>query len=206
MRIDNKQEELNTYLDMMEKSITRSESFISQIVSYSKNKRMDIHHERLDILELINEVFENHRFVKGNERIVKEVSVVNSTPFYSDRNRLTIIFNNLISNAIRYADPEKETSYIKINISINEDEAIIEFADNGIGIGEEHVAKIFDMFYRANTNSKGSGLGLFLFKETLKRLKGFASVESTLGKGTQFFMRIPNFRSQAHRQQELLLN
>ncbi len=206
MRHDNKQEGLGVYLDMMEKSINRSENFISQIVNFSKNKRMNIHAEELSLDEIISEVFESHRFVNGNERILKSVTITKNTTFYSDRNRITILFNNLISNAIRYTDLSKEKSYIKINISITEEEASIEFVDNGVGIGEEHVGKIFDMFYRANISSKGSGLGLFIFKETLKRLKGFATVESTLGKGTQFFIRIPNLQSNFLSQQELLLN
>ncbi len=206
MRIDNKQEELVAYLDMMEKSINRSESFISQIVSYSKNKRMEIHPERLNLKNLIWEIFESHKFVNGNEKIMKEVNIDDAIPFYSDFNRLTVLFNNLISNAIRYADFDRANSFIKINIIVYEEEVIIKFADNGVGIGKEHVGKIFDMFYRAHTDSKGSGLGLFLFKETLKRLKGFASVESDLGKGTIFFIRIPNLSNSLSLQQELQLD
>jgi signal transduction histidine kinase len=69
---------------------------------------------------------------------------------------------------------------------------MIDFIDNGIGIGEEHVTRVFDMFYRANVGSKGSGLGLFIFKETVAKLKGWVSLSSTLGEGTSYRIQIPN--------------
>jgi signal transduction histidine kinase len=77
-------------------------------------------------------------------------------------------------------------------VVINETEIFIEFSDNGVGIGIEHIGKIFNMFYRANTKSKGSGLGLFIFKETIAKLKGLVTVESELGIGTKFVIQLPN--------------
>jgi signal transduction histidine kinase len=64
--------------------------------------------------------------------------------------------------------------------------------DNGEGIGKEHLDKIYDMFFRATTNSHGSGLGLYIVKETLAKLNGNIQVESELGKWTKFTVKIPN--------------
>jgi signal transduction histidine kinase len=193
MRYDNRQENLVVYFDMMEKSIQRSDAFIAQIVSFSKNKRLLIKPERLDLYQLVEEVFEGHSFPAGNGRLTRETVIEEVAPFYSDRNRVTILLNNLISNAIRYSDPGKEQSYIKLFLTVNELEATVEVRDNGIGIGPEHIDKIFDMFYRASTDSKGSGLGLFVFHETLKRLKGQVRVTSTPGEGSSFFIILPNY-------------
>jgi len=77
-------------------------------------------------------------------------------------------------------------------VEVTEEEAYIEFSDNGIGIGEEHLHRIFDMFYRANHNAKGSGLGLFIFKETLTKLNGTVRVKSREGEGTTFSIQLPN--------------
>ncbi|MCI0750209.1 MAG: HAMP domain-containing histidine kinase, partial [Flammeovirgaceae bacterium] len=63
------------------------------------------------------------------------------------------------------------------------------FTDNGIGIAEEYVEKIFRMFFRANADSKGSGLGLYIVKGVVEKLKGTLSVQSTLGEGTSFVFR-----------------
>ncbi len=72
---------------------------------------------------------------------------------------MMIVFSNLISNAIKYADREKEHSDVMIRIEVTQKEAFVEFSDNGVGIEQEHIAHIFDMFYRAHDTSKGSGLG-----------------------------------------------
>lgn len=205
MRYENKQLELLPYIDMMEKSINRSENFISQIVSYSKNKKLESVIEELNLHELISTSIKDHQFIEGSSAIKKMITIDETVPFYSDRNRLSIIFNNLVSNAIKYADLTKEEPSVKIAIKVSEEEAAIEFIDNGLGIDEVHVKSIFKMFYRAHLNSKGSGLGLFIFKETISRMKGHATVESVVGQGTKFFIRLPNQYTSVDTQQELAL-
>ena len=192
VRHENKQDNLNIYIDMMEKSIHRSESFISQIVSFFKNKRMDLHQEQLDLRAIITHALEDHQFIEGADKIKYDISIVGGEPFYSDKIRLTIIFNNLISNAIKYADYSKPESFLNIIIEINSREARIHVLDNGLGISSEHIDNIFNMFYRAHDTSKGSGLGLFIFKETITRLQGDVAVTSEAGAGTRFVITIPN--------------
>ena len=189
---ENADTRLNEYFVMMENSIHRMEDFISQIVGYSKNKRLEVEHEAIDLNNLLHDVFDAHRYSEGANKIEMQVNVMREAPFYSDRGRVMTLLNNLVSNAIRYADPTKEKPFIKATVMVTEEAMNLEFADNGQGIAEEHLGKIFDMFYRANTRSKGSGLGLFIFMETLEKLKGNVSVESKLGVGTSFHVRLPN--------------
>jgi signal transduction histidine kinase len=205
MRIDNKQPELMPYLDMMQGSIKRQEDFIAQIVNYTKNKKLEITAEPLDLKKIIHEIFQNHEFIEGASEIEKYIHIREDVPFYCDRNRINIVFNNLISNAIRYCDHDKKEKYIQIRIHLSPKEATIEFADNGIGIEKEHLSKIFDMFYRANINSKGSGLGLFIFKEAIQKLNGLITVESEVKAGTKFFLQIPNLIESHHMQTHLPL-
>ncbi len=202
---ENRQSNLVPYFNMMQTSIHRQEDFIVQIVSYAKNKKMDIFREKLDLHKIISEIFESHRFLEGAERIEKRIEIKEICYLFSDRNRLMIIFNNLISNAFRYADPTKEKPFIHIKIRISFTEITIEFNDNGLGIEQEHLGRIFDMFYRANINSKGSGLGLYIFKETILKLGGLVSVESQPGTGTKFFITLPNLYTSNEREIELPL-
>lgn len=194
IRLENKQPELAHYFDRMDKSIQRQEMFITQIASFSKNKIMKVKAEKIDLLMLLNEIIEYHQYIPGAEKIKKEINVHNpdGIAFYSDPNRISILFNNLLSNAIRYADFSKPNPFIRVDIRIRKTEITIDFADNGIGIAQEHLDKIFDMFYRAHADSKGSGLGLFIFDKTIKRMKGEAHVYSEEGKGTTFHIRLPN--------------
>jgi signal transduction histidine kinase len=197
MRLENKQPELAHYFDRMDKSIQRQENFIAQIASFSKNKIMKLKSEKLDLPGLLKELIEYHQFIPGTDRIKKEIIVHNpeALSFYSDHNRIAILFNNLLSNAIRYADLSKPDPFIRVTIGISRAEVIIQFSDNGIGIAQEHMDKIFEMFYRAHSDSKGSGLGLFIFDKTIKRMNGTVDVESEEGKGTTFHIRLPNLQS-----------
>ena len=68
----------------------------------------------------------------------------------------------------------------------------IKIEDNGIGIPEKEKAKVFNMFYRANEQSKGSGLGLYIVKETVEKLEGTITLKSEEGQGTTFEIYLPN--------------
>ncbi|MBI3218194.1 MAG: HAMP domain-containing histidine kinase [Bacteroidetes bacterium] len=205
MKYENQQDSIKPHIQMMENSIYRMEDFIEQIVGYSKNKRLSIQPTKIDFQILLSEVFDNHQFVPGASKIKHLVEVREKSPYYSDRGRLLIVFNNLISNAIRYADFSKAEPFVRVHLVVDTSEVTISFIDNGIGIGPEHVDKIFNMFYRANASSKGSGLGLFIFKETIMKLRGHVSVESTLGVGTKFFIQLPNMISGVNEQMEIPL-
>ncbi|HNT48954.1 MAG TPA: HAMP domain-containing sensor histidine kinase, partial [Cyclobacteriaceae bacterium] len=71
------------------------------------------------------------------------------------------------------------------------DHVLLTIKDNGTGISPEHHTRIFDMFYRASESSEGSGLGLYIVKETLDKLKGNISVQSSAGNGAEFTVTLP---------------
>ena len=79
-----------------------------------------------------------------------------------------------------------------IQVTVKPDIAILQFADNGIGIDESVIGKIFSMFYRATDKSDGSGLGLYIVKEAVDKLHGNITVTSTVGEGTKFRIELPN--------------
>jgi signal transduction histidine kinase len=81
---------------------------------------------------------------------------------------------------------------IDVSVVIAEDKAVITFRDNGIGIEQRSLEKIFNMFYRASEQSDGSGLGLYIVKNAADKLHGELQVTSTLGEGTRFVISLPN--------------
>ena len=115
-----------------------------------------------------------------------------SRPLITDKNRLNIILNNLISNAITYQDPSKNDPLVNIKVDMSDTETNIIVKDNGIGISKELQEKIFDMFFRGSENSDGSGLGLYIVKESVEKLNGTINVRSVPGKGSEFRVLIPN--------------
>jgi signal transduction histidine kinase len=97
---------------------------------------------------------------------------------------LKSILANIVSNSIKYADLEKTNPKIDIEIYSDRNKAEIMISDNGIGIEKEMQSKIFNMFYRANATEPGTGLGLYIAKETIEVLNGTIKIDSTLGDGT----------------------
>lgn len=180
------------YLQMMEKSIHKLDDTLKEIIDYSRNARKELTIEELDLKKVIQDNLEKMEYMPGSELISKEINLVQESPFFSDPFRLSIIFNNLISNAIKYSDPFKSNSFLRANVKIDREKAVIDFEDNGIGIDKEYVSRVFDMFFRATMQREGAGLGLYIVKETIDKLKGTIRIDSEIGKGTRFLIEIPN--------------
>jgi signal transduction histidine kinase len=108
-----------------------------------------------------------------------------------DPMRCKVVLANVIGNAVKYRDPRKAQPYVKIHITARPADFTISIADNGIGIAREHLDKVFDMFFRATDNLEGTGLGLFIVKETVEKLGGKLHVTSDLGAGTTFEITLP---------------
>jgi two-component system phosphate regulon sensor histidine kinase PhoR len=111
----------------------------------------------------------------------------------ADEDKLDQIITNLVSNAIKYS-PSGGT--ITAHLSEDDDEIVIAIEDQGMGIPKEHLPKMFQRFHRVHTEDNrkiyGTGLGLFLVKHLVEQLHlGKVSVESELGKGSTFIVRLP---------------
>ena len=194
VKLDPDKENMAHYLSLMEKSIHKLDSFISDIILYSRNARMDMMHKEINFHELLQESIDSLKFMDGADQVRSIRKVEIKGVFFSDYSRLLIVFNNMIANAVRYRDNWKADSYLKIDITADSDKAVIIFSDNGIGIQEEYIDKIFKMFFRANADSKGSGLGLYIVKGAVEKLNGSVRVQSKLGEGTTFMIEIPNLK------------
>lgn len=191
-KMEKNAEMLFHYLDMMEQSVHKLDNFIKDIIDYSRNSRLEIACEPVDLQKIIDEIYENLNYLEKSIFIKKNIRIQAESPFYTDSKRVSIVLNNLLSNAINYHNIRKLNPFINIEATITDKEAKIEVSDNGLGIAHEHLGKIFDMFYRASYDSKGSGLGLYIVKETIQKLGGKISVHSELGEGTKFTIIIPN--------------
>ena len=191
IKLDPEKENIDHYLHLIEDSIHRLDYFINDIITHSRNSRMDIMSSRIDFQKLVRESIDSLKYMQDADLVRSIINITDETPFYSDHHRLLIIFNNIISNAVRYQDKSKE-SFIQIDVITESAKTIIRFTDNGVGIAEEFRDNIFKMFFRASTESKGSGLGLYIVKGTVEKLSGKISVQSKLGEGTQFNIEIPN--------------
>ena len=100
---------------------------------------------------------------------------------------------NILSNAIKYSDRSKANKFIQVTATVSAEKCYVVIEDNGLGIEKQYQSRIFEMYFRAHTNLKGTGLGLYIVKDTIDRLQGSIKVESEPGQGTKFHIELPNF-------------
>jgi signal transduction histidine kinase len=179
------------YFNMIEKSAQKLDTFILNLINYYKNAKLEVLPKKFNIAKLAKEVFEQVLYFDGANVIEFNVKFENAT-FYTDKTKLGIIFNNIITNCIRYRDKDKEKSIIELEINCTEDEAVICISDNGIGMSASTRDKIFTMFYKATSKSKGSGIGMYIVKDAVEKLNGTIKIESELGKGSSFTITLPS--------------
>lgn len=179
-----------TYLEMMEKSAKQQDHFIKEILDQSRNSRLEVKSEPVLFQPLIEEAFEqlDYSNLNGN-KFEKIISVDQDEPFYCDKWRLKVILNNIISNSIRYKNGKDPV--IRVNANVNKHLLNLSIEDNGKGISKEHISNLGKMFYRATDEGAGSGLGLYIVKETVHKLKGSLAIESEEGHGTTVKFKIP---------------
>lgn len=180
------------YLALMRQSVVALDDVIRGILDYSRNARAEISMEEVNIRKMVDDVKEAVKYHHHANAIDFRIFINEQIPLYTDKQRLFVILNNLVSNAIKYFNQQEAHPFISIVVQINTERALLFIEDNGIGIPEAYHEKVFEMFYRASSQANGSGLGLYILKETLNRLNGKISVVSGADIGTTFIVEIPN--------------
>ena len=194
MKLETEKGKMQEYIALQEKSITKLDRFINDIIDLSRNSRLGIAVNKIDFDNLLNEIFDNQTFMPLANKIERIIEIEKDLEFYSDKQRLSVILSNLISNSFKYANPFQEKPYVKVKVYTEGNEGIIEIEDNGIGISNTNLPKVFTMFFRANHQLSGSGLGLYIVKETVEKLNGTVTVKSGKSEGTTFTVVIPNLK------------
>lgn len=179
------------YLQLMKKRVKAMDSFISEIIDYARNSRLEVDHERIDLKELLQEIYKELRFTEGWETVEATWDFKGPLIVVSDETRVKMVFTNLISNAIKYRDVDKRKSTIKILGRVEGKFAVVSIEDNGLGISAELLPRVFDMFFRAHHLSRGSGLGLYISRETISKLDGDITASSQEGVGSKFTVVLP---------------
>lgn len=179
------------YLELMKSSINRTDQVIRNILIYSRNSRMEVTRDTIDLRQQVSGYFDSIRHQPMIEGIRFELDIEPGTMIVSDRIRLESVYSNLLSNAFKYHREVGDDRFVRISFSQSESELILKVSDNGTGILDEHKAKLFQMFTRFSEHSQGSGLGLYICSEIMHKLGGRIDVDSTHGKGSTFTVLLP---------------
>lgn len=179
------------YLERAEKSINRLITIVDDLEAISRleSGELKLEYEKFNLYQLITEVFESLEIASSLKKIKLqfEKNLDKSTSVFADKKRITQVLTNLISNSIFYGSTE---GYTIIRFFVIHDNVMIEVVDNGIGIEEKHLNRIFDRFYRVDKSRSreqgGTGLGLSIVKHIIEAHNQSVSVRSKVGEGTSF--------------------
>jgi signal transduction histidine kinase len=191
-KIELQEEKARSFMNMIEERIRKLDLVIGDILSLSRSKKVDLKFEQLDFPKLLDETIADIRFNKGVSAIQLDYQEGPNDTFKSDYNQIKIILNNLMSNAVKYHNLNQPNPYIKVTFRRTRSNVEISIEDNGTGIEQESIPKIFDMFYRASLTTDGTGLGLYIVQEALAKINGIITVESELGRGSTFKVVLEN--------------
>jgi signal transduction histidine kinase len=186
--------DIDNYFGMIESCVNKMDVFIHKTIEYYKGIRLDDVNEDIDFRKMFADSIEMCNM--QNPMIAFDVHVDQPGEFSCDGFRLSLILNNLISNAVKYQRQEEANPKVKLTAKVTDTEATIHIEDNGVGIIEEHLNKIFQIFFRSTDFKNGLGIGLYIVKEALTRIGGDISVKSDFGKGTAFTLVVPNQKSE----------
>ena len=180
------------YINRIEYSINKLDHLVQELLSISRNDRVNDPCVDINFMVEVNHSVEGYYNALDTDNLSFEVKIKQPVQFISDLTRVKIILNNIISNAIKYRDHNKELSRVIIDIEVDMEKAVVKIIDNGEGIAPDQLEYIFDMFHRASDHSEGSGLGLYIVKNVVNKLNAQILVSSEQNVETIFTIIIPN--------------
>ncbi len=183
------------FLNVISSEAKRMARLVTDLLTLSRydNKKVTSEITSFDLGELVKKCLEKLKFeIEKKEHQIECFVTASVPPVIADKYGIERVILNILSNAIKYTSNH---GVIKVYVGFVYNDAYIKVIDNGIGIPEEDLERIFDRFYRVDKARSrefgGTGLGLSIAKEILDQNKGSISIKSEVGKGTEVVIRIP---------------
>jgi hypothetical protein len=188
---DQLNERFEGFLNHIISSIDLLDKQIIDIYNFVKNSNAELQFDAVNLEELVNEIFNTVRYAVPYP-IELKINIEEKAILHTDVYRLKIVLNNLISNAVKYSCNLDNKAFVEFVAKVDEKECTFYVRDNGEGIPMHLKNKVFEIYFRANNKINGTGLGLFICSEALKKLNGSIELETLLGEGSTFRVTLPN--------------
>lgn len=180
-----------TYLERAEKSVERMVNIVEdlEIITQFESGQLILHKEKFDIIELARDTMSSIQYSAEKKNVKLFFKDTYDKPIYvkADKESVQKVISNLLVNSIKYSKQVGET---KISFYDMDENILVEVTDNGIGISQEHIPRLFERFYRVERSRSrdigGTGLGLSIVKHIIEAHNQTINVRSTLGMGTTF--------------------
>ena len=185
----------NKFLNVIASEARRMAKLVTDLLSLSRydNNTVKVEKTEFDLGELVKKCQEKLEIeISKKHHKVENLVTANVPLVYADKSGIERVVLNILTNSIKYT---KENGSIKIYVGFVYNDAYIKIIDNGMGIPEEDLSRIFERFYRVDKARSrelgGTGLGLSIAKEILEQNNGSIDIKSELGKGTEVVIRVP---------------
>jgi signal transduction histidine kinase len=193
--LNNDPGKLDDYFGMIGRSTAKMDKLLVDLLGITRSSNGQLQISKIDFGKITSDIFDSLSHFPDFESIKVETNITENSGFYSDEGMLYSIMQNVIDNAVKYRRKDLlRNSRIRISIECNEQNAFIRIVDNGIGIQDDYQEKVFDMFYRATDISFGTGLGLYIVKTSVEKMKGKISLTSKENEGTEIQIVLTNLK------------
>jgi len=183
-------EDAQIYIDRIRANAGHMEKLLGDLTAMSRIDRPGTPRELVDMKAAIGEILLEHDAELRKGPV--EVEVAEDLPrAYGEGDHLLQVFDNLIANAIKFREPGP--GHIAVTGDVQDGHTVYRVTDDGIGIDERHQTRIFGLFQRLHTDREypGTGLGLAIAKKIVEKHGGTMTIESEVGRGTTFTVRLP---------------
>jgi PAS domain S-box-containing protein len=179
------------HISVIQESLTKLETLVADLLALTKTSKTEAQYENTSLNESIQNTKDKLSHLSGFSDIEFIVDVNTNDQIFTDPLTLSVIFENLISNAVKYRDENKSSQFIKVSCENKKNSHVITISDNGIGIPVKYQTKLFNMFSRFHPKvSFGSGLGLYILKKAVEKIGGSVSF-NTASEHTTFVVVLP---------------
>jgi signal transduction histidine kinase len=165
-------EEQDQYIKLIQASLDKLDNILITLYEVSVIRKGALVLKECNMQEMMQNMIKSFENYPNYEKIEFSISNKMTRPFVTDEILSQTILRNIIENAVKYCRPSATQPYVSIEMKEEGGYNVINVSDNGAGIPAEHQEKIFDVFYRANTETKGSGMGLYIVKNAIDKLDG----------------------------------
>jgi signal transduction histidine kinase len=184
------EEEREIGLNIIQSETHRLIKIVEELLDFSRYQRnkIELEIQEINVEELLQEIVDQYSVKVKNKKIKLTLNVSNDIKkIKGDKDRLKQVLINLIENSYKFTN---EGGYIRISTYNIDENFFIEVEDNGEGIEEENIDKVFQKFFKENTNKPGSGLGLSICNQIVKAHDGDLIIESEKGMGTKVIIKL----------------
>jgi two-component system phosphate regulon sensor histidine kinase PhoR len=185
-------ENRNRFIEIIEIEADRLSNLINDLLTLSEVENNPGHITAFEVNQTVTETIRMLRKLADDKGITLNWHSCETIEIEGDRNRFKQMLINLVDNAIKYSDRNGKVS---IKTAVENNHLLLEVQDDGMGIGEEHLNRLFERFYRTDQSRSrqegGTGLGLAIVKHIVRSFNGDIRVESKLGEGSRFMIILP---------------